>query len=64
MVWLMVYSKTTVYGGNENGTSGHLHVITFFEALNNAFEVQFFRASFLHHITDNDSMQGHGAQIF
>ena len=34
----------------------------FFEAL--AFEVEFFRASFLHHITDTESMLGHAAQIF
>ena len=28
----------------------------FFEALNDAFKVQFFRASFLHFIKDTDSM--------
>ena len=35
----------------------------FSEALNDAFEVQFFRASFLHLIKDTDSMKGHAAQI-
>ena len=29
-------------GRNEYGISGHLHIFTFFEALNAAFEVQFF----------------------
>ena len=43
-------------GRNEYGISGHLHIFCFFEALNGAFEVQFFRASFLHRIKDTDSM--------
>ena len=30
-------------GGNEYGISGHLHIFAFFEALNNAFKVQFFQ---------------------
>ena len=30
-------------GRNEYGISGHLHVFAFFEALNGAFEVQFFQ---------------------
>ena len=29
-------------GRNEYGISGHLHIFAFFEALNGAFEVQFF----------------------
>ena len=34
-------------GGGVNGKSGHMSVFTsFFEALNNAFEVHFFRALF------------------
>ena len=39
-------------GRNEYGISGHLHIFRFFEALNGAFEVQFFRAAFLHLIKD------------
>ena len=34
------------------------------EALNDAFEVQFFRASFLHLTKDTDSILDHAAQIF
>ena len=30
-------------GRNEYGISGHLHIFAFFEALNGAFEVQFFQ---------------------
>ena len=30
-------------GENEYGISGHLHIFAFFEALNNAFKVQFFQ---------------------
>ena len=37
----MVYSNTAVYGGNEYGKSGHLSVFHFFDALNDAIEVQF-----------------------
>ena len=33
-------------GGNEYGKSGHLSIFVFFKAFNDAFEVQFFRASF------------------
>ena len=43
----MVYSNPAVCGGNE---------FYFFEALNDAFEVLFFRASFLHLINDTDYM--------
>ena len=57
----MVYSNTTVYGGND-GIFGHLHIFTF--DANNAFEVQFLQVSFLHLITDTDSLQGHAVQIF
>ena len=42
-------------------TSAYFH---FFEARNNAYDVKFFRASFLHPITDTDSMRGHAPQIF
>ena len=39
----MVYSNTTVYGGNQYGQTGHLCILYFFEALiNDAFKVQFF----------------------
>ena len=38
--------------------------IVLFEALNDAFIMLYFRASFLHPITETDSMQGHAAQIF
>ena len=41
---------------NEHGKSGRLSFFSLFEALNDAFEVQFFRASFLHLIKDTDSM--------
>ena len=52
-------------GENEYGISGHLHIFAFFEALNNAFKgAIFFRASFLHPITDTGSRQGHAAQTF
>ena len=43
-------------GGNEYGESGHLSISISFEALNDAFEVQVFRASFLHLTKDTDSM--------
>ena len=40
----MIYSNTTVYGVNEYGKSGHLYIyFYFFEALNDASEVQFFQ---------------------
>ena len=42
---------------NEYGESGYLSIFTFFESLNDAFEVQFFfRASFLHLTKDTDTM--------
>ena len=57
MVRLTIYSNTALYGGNEYGKSGHLSIFTFFKALNDAFEVQFFfRASFLHLTKDTDNM--------
>ena len=44
-------------GINEYGISGHLHIFAFLKHLiNGAFEVQLFRASFLHLIKDTDSM--------
>ena len=47
------------------GHSGHLSIFTLFEALNDAFEVQFFfRASFLHLTKDTDTIWDHAAQIF
>ena len=51
----MVYSNTTVYGGKWVWYFWSLAYFHFFEALNNAFEVQFITASFLHPITDTDS---------
>ena len=42
----MIYSNSAVYGGNEYGKSGHLYIF--------AFSGQ--AASFLHHITDTDSI--------
>ena len=61
----MVYSNTVVYGGNEYGESGHLSIFTHLKHLMMLLEFFFFfRASYLHHITDTDSMQGHAAQIF
>ena len=59
----MVYSNTTVYGGNQYGISGHLHIFTFLKHLM-LLKCNFFRASFLHPIADTVSMQGHAAQIF
>ena len=35
----MVYSNTTIFGGNEYGKSDHLYIFTFFESFNDAFEV-------------------------
>ena len=59
----MVYSNPTVTAGeNECGISGHLHIFTF-EALNNAFEVQFFQG-FIFTPYHTDSLQGHATQIF
>ena len=46
-------------GGNEYGISGHLSIFTFFFKHlkhNDAFEVHFIRASFLHLIKDTDNM--------
>ena len=43
-------------GEYEYGKSNHLYIFHLFEALNGASEVQFFRASILHYITDADSM--------
>ena len=37
----MVYSNTAVYGGNGYGKSSHVY-FHFFEALNDAFDLQFF----------------------
>ena len=45
-------------GENDYGISGHLHTFAFLKHLT------FFRASFLHPITDTDSIQGPAAQIF
>ena len=39
-------------------------VFSFFKHLINAFVVHIFRASYVHLITDTDSMQGYAAQIF
>ena len=47
-----MYGGKWVYGIK----SGHLSIFHSFEALNDAFEVQFFsRATFLHLIKDTDS---------
>ena len=59
-LWFILLN-TAVYGGNEymygikiwSLVYFHLHV---YEALNDAFEVLFFRASFLRLIKDTDSM--------
>ena len=43
----MVYSNTAVYGGNENGKSGHLYIFTSLKQLIMFLERSFFfRASF------------------
>ena len=43
-------------GANEYGESGHFFYFHSFEALNDAFEVHFFRASILHLTKDSDSI--------
>ena len=43
-------------GEIEYGNSGHLSIFTSLKDLINAFEVQIFRASFLHLIKDTDGM--------
>ena len=52
--------------GNEYGTciSGHLHIFAILKHLMMLLRCNFFfRASFLHPITDTGSMQDHAAQI-
>ena len=52
-------------GGNEYGKIHSLIYFHFFEALNGAFEVQFFSwLYFLHLIKDTYRVKGHAAQIF
>ena len=43
-------------GENEYGESGHLSIFTLLKHLMMLFEVQIFRASFLHLTKDTDSM--------
>ena len=50
-------------GENEHGKSGHLSIFTSLKHLMMLLKCKFFRASFLHHIIDTDSMKGHAAQI-
>ena len=52
----MVYSNTIVYGGNEYGVSVTCIYFYFLKHIS-------FRASFLHPITDTDSMQDNAVQI-
>ena len=52
----MVYSDTAVYGGKWVWWIRSLVYYNFFEALTDAFEVQFFGVSFLQLIKDTDSM--------
>ena len=54
----MVHSNTAVIGGGGEyaGKSGHLSMFTYFEALNDAFEVQFFQGFIITHIKYIDSM--------
>ena len=42
--------------GKLDGKSSHLDIFHFCEAINDVFDVQFFRAAFLPHITNSDSM--------
>ena len=49
---------------NECGISRALVYFHSFEGLNDAFEVQFFGASFLHLIKDTDNMKSRAVQIF
>ena len=54
-----------VYGGKMSMVFLVTCMFPLLEGLKDAFEVQgLIRASLLHPITDNDSMQGHAAQIF
>ena len=63
----MVYSNTAVYGGK---LVYMINPVTCFfntflkHFFHDAFEVQFFRASFLHLIKGTDSMWAHASQIF
>ena len=61
----MVYSNTTVYGGNKYDISGHSHIFTTLKHLIMLLKCSFFQGFiFLHPITDTDSLQGHAAQIY
>ena len=54
-LWFILTQQSM--GQNENGKSGHLSIFTsLFKAFDNAFEVHFFRASFLHVIKDTNSI--------
>ena len=52
----MVYFNTPVYEGEMSMVHPVIFLFSLFEALNDAFEVQFFRSSFLHLIKDTDSI--------
>ena len=43
MSWQRIYSNTVVYGGNEYMVNLVTCLFSLFEALNDAFEVQFFQ---------------------
>ena len=43
-------------GRNEYGISGHLHIVCSFEALNGAYEVQFFEGFIFTPYQNTDSM--------
>ena len=53
---IMVYSNTTVFGENGYGKSGHMYIFTSLKHVMMLLKCNFGRASFLHHITDTDSM--------
>ena len=55
MCWY-INSNTVVYGENEYMVNLSLVYFTLLKNLNDAFEVQFFRASFLRFTKDTDSI--------
>ena len=64
MIWLTIYSNTAVYGEKWVWYFWSHAYFCFFEALNGAFEVQFFQGFIFTPIKDTDNMSGHVAQIF
>ena len=51
-----MYSNTVVYGENEYGESGHLSTFTLLKHLMMLLKYNVFKAAFLCHTKDTDSM--------